>query len=74
MSMNRNDALKTLAAGVRKFEGFTAGQLLDSDWSGLKGLHPADLAFFRTYSERPCRAVASACQDRARLRDPLAHE
>lgn len=74
MSMNRNDALKTLAAGVRKFEGLTAGQLLDSGWAGLKGLHPADLEFFRAHSGRPYQAVASACQDRARLRDPLAHE
>lgn len=74
MSMNRNDALKTLSAGIQKFEGFTAGQLLDSDWAGLKGLHPADLKFFRTYSDRQYQAVASACQDRAKGRDPLAHD
>ena len=42
MSMNRNEALSQLAHGIRKFDGLTAGELLDSDWPGLRGLCAKD--------------------------------
>lgn len=72
MSMERTEALRVLASSPRKFEGFTAQQVIDSEWPGLKGLHPADIAFFHQYADRPCKEVAAACHDRARGRDPFA--
>lgn len=71
MSMTREDALAQLTAGLRKFEGFTAGQVLESEWSGLKGLHPADLAFFRGRASQPAQEVARACQSRSRYTEPM---
>ncbi len=73
MSMNRNDALKQLAAGLRKFEGFTAGQVLAAQWAGLAGLSAKDIAYFRTHADKPAAEVASACQGRSmsRTADPL---
>ena len=64
MSMTRTDALTQLARGLQKFEGATAGQVLESGWAGLKGLHSKDLAFFRAHADEPVTAVASACHDR----------
>jgi len=64
MSMTRTDALTTLARGLQKFDGATAGQVLESGWPGLKGLHTKDLAFFWAHADQPVTAVASACHDR----------
>lgn len=74
MSMNRNDALKQLATGLRKFEGFTAGQVLAAQWPGLGGLDAKDSQYFRLHADKPVAQVASACQGRsmARTIDPLA--
>lgn len=66
MSMNRNDALAQLANGLRKFEGMTAVQILDSGWNGLKGLQQADFAFFKANAEKQAKEVALACQSRGR--------
>jgi hypothetical protein len=64
MSMTCTDALTTLARGLQKFEGATAGQVLASDWPGLKGLHPKDLAFFKDNADKSATSVASACHGR----------
>lgn len=76
MSMTRNDALSQLAAGLRKFEGFTAAQVLAAEWTGLKGLHSKDLAYFRQHGEKPAGEVAAGCLGRsmARTVDPLAQK
>lgn len=70
MSMTRNDALTQLATGLRRFDGYTAGQVLAAEWSGLKGLHPADLAYFQGRASQPVQEVARACQDRSRYTEP----
>lgn len=70
MSMNRNDALGQLASGLQKFEGHTAGQVLDAQWPGLKGLPAADLAFFEARRSLPVQEVARACQGRSRSNAP----
>lgn len=64
MSMTRTDTLTTLARGLQKFEGATAGQVLASNWSGLAGLHLRDIAFFRAHADEPITKVAAACHDR----------
>ena len=66
MSMTRTAAITTIAQGMRKFEGFTAAQLLAADWPGLKGLHPEDLAYFRLHGDKPATTVAQACHGRGR--------
>jgi len=66
MSMNRNDTLAQLANGLRKFEGMTAAQILESGWNGLKGLQQADFAFFKANAEKSAKEVALACQSRGR--------
>ena len=66
MSMNRNDALAQLANGIRKFDGMTAAQILDSGWSGLKGFQQADFDFFKANGEKSAKEVALACQSRSR--------
>ena len=66
MSMNRNDALAQLANGIRKFEGVTAAQLLESCWNGLKGFQQADFDFFKANGEKSAKDVALACQSRGR--------
>ena len=71
MSMNRNDALAQLAAGLRKFEGFTAGQVLAAEWPGLKGLHGADLDYFRKHAEKAVQTVAAGCMQRARYAEEV---
>lgn len=73
MSMNRNDALAQLSAGMRQFESTTAGQFLKSDWAGVKGLHVKDLAYFNLHGEKPVHLVAQACMGRslAHNADPL---
>jgi hypothetical protein len=68
MSMTRTDALTTLARGLQKFEGATAGQVLVADWPGLKGLHPKDIHFFRLHADQPITAVALVCQERGAAR------
>ena len=70
MSMNRNDALAQLASGLQKFDGRTAGQVLDVQWPGLKGLPAADLAFFEARRSLPVQEVAAACQGRSRYGAP----
>lgn len=74
MSMNRNDALKQLTSGLRKFEGYTAAQVLAAEWPGLAGLNAKDVAYFKQHADKPVREVAQACQGRslARIVDPLA--
>lgn len=76
MSMTRTDALTQLSSGIRKFEGLTAGELLATEWAGLRGLAAADLAYFRLHADKPARVVAQACHGRslARTIDPLASE
>ncbi len=64
MSASRTDTLTTIASGIRKFEGFTAAQLLAWQWAGLAGLHLHDIAFFRQNADKPAKAVAIACLDR----------
>jgi hypothetical protein len=73
MSMTRNDALTQLAAGLRKFDGFTAAQVLAAEWPGLNGLHAKDLTYFNDHGEKPVEDVARACLGRslARTVDPL---
>lgn len=70
MSMTRDDALHQLAAGLNKFDGCTAGQVLDAQWPGLRGLASADLAFFEARRSLPVREVAAACQSRGRHAAP----
>jgi hypothetical protein len=65
MSMTRNDALTTLSKGIRKFEGWTAGQVIEAQWSGLKGLDAKDLDFFYANANKPARKVAQACGQRS---------
>lgn len=74
MSMTRTDALTQLAAGLRKFEGFTAAQVLAAEWPGLKGLHAKDVEYFKLHADKPVSTVAQACQGRSLARnvDPLA--
>lgn len=67
MSMTRNDALTQLAHGLRKFDGWTAAQVLDSKWPGLLGLHMADLAYFRARAPLPAQQVAQSCLGRSRM-------
>ncbi len=64
MSMTRTTALKTIAKGLRAFEGYTAGQVIESGWNGLNGLHAKDFEFFRKNANKPATDVASACHDR----------
>lgn len=73
MSMTRTDALTQLASGIRKFEGFTAAELLAAQWPGLLGLQTADLAYFRKHADKPAKVVAQACHGRSLARhiDPL---
>lgn len=73
MSMNRNDALAQLSSGLRKFQNFTAAQVLASGWSGLNGLQAKDLEYFTLHGAAPVTVVAQACQGRsmARTADPL---
>lgn len=70
MSMTRDDALAQLARGLRKFSGYTAGQVLDAAWPGLLGLHAADLEFFEARRDQPAHLVAQACQGRSRINAP----
>lgn len=74
MSMNRNDALAQLSSGIRKFDGHTAAQVLDSGWAGIKGLHTKDVDYFTSHGEMPVNLVAQACMSRSMVRiiDPLA--
>lgn len=74
MSANRIDALKQLATGLRKFDGYTAAQVLAEDWTGLKGLHAKDIDYFALHGDKPVTVVALACMDRSAVRniDPLA--
>ncbi len=72
MSASRTDTLTTIGYGIRKFEGFTASELLESGWSGLSGLHLADFDYFAKYGDLPAMQVAKACQCRSRYCDPLA--
>lgn len=65
MSMTRDDALTQLAQGLRKFEGWTAGQVMAAEWPGLKGLHAKDLDYFRKHADKAVTQVASACQARS---------
>ena len=73
MSANRNDILATLARGMRKFDGFSAGQLLSTGWSGLSGLCEKDIKYFMKHAEKPFEEVARGCQGRSSARsiDPL---
>ncbi len=66
MSMTRNDSLTQLARGLQKFDGWTANQVLQADWPGLKGLHLADLSFFRSRGDLPVQVVAQSCLGRGR--------
>lgn len=68
MSMNRNDALEQLAHGISKFDGLTAGELLDSGWQGLRGLCAKDVEYFAEHSHLPIKDVAKACQGRSLAR------
>ena len=72
MSMTRTDALTQLSS-IRKFEGLTAGELLATEWAGLRGLAAADLAYFRLHADKPAKVGAQACHGRslARTIDPL---
>lgn len=72
MSSNRNDALASLSAGIRKFDAFTAAQVLASGWGGLKGLHPQDIEYFKLHADKPVQTVARACMGRSRGVAPLA--
>lgn len=65
MSMTRTTTLSTIARGLRKFEGFTAGQVIGSGWNGLNGLHAKDFEFFRANADKPATAVAAACAPKA---------
>lgn len=73
MSMTRTDALTQLARGLRKFDGMTAGQVLATEWPGLKALPVADLEYFEKHAGKPIDVVAQACHGRsmARTDDPL---
>jgi hypothetical protein len=73
MSMNRNEALAQLSGGLRKFQNFTAAQVLASGWAGLNGLQSKDLAYFAQHGGKLATVVAKACQGRsmARTVDPL---
>lgn len=64
MSMNRTDALTQLAQGLRKFEGWTASEVLAAEWPGLHGLDLADLGFFRSRGGLPVQDVARSCLGR----------
>ena len=64
MSMNRNDALAQLARGIAKFNDYTAGELLEVRWTGLRGLCAKDIEYFRKHSEKPVQQVAAACMSR----------
>ena len=66
MSATRDDALSTLAKGLRKFEGFSSGQLLSAEWPGLRGLAKQDLDFFKQHQEHPYQEVAIYCMRRVR--------
>lgn len=63
--MTRNDALTILSKGVRKFEGWTAGQVIEAQWPGLKGLDAKDLDFFRANADKPAQKVAQSCGQRS---------
>ena len=63
--MNRNDTLSQLSKGIRKFEGFTSNQVLELNWSGLRGLHKKDLIFFSANGGKPASEVANLCMARS---------
>lgn len=69
MSMTRNDSLSQMAAGIKIYNGFSALQMLAEPVSN--GLHAADIAYFKKYSNLDYQRVAQACQNRSRYNDPL---
>ena len=73
MSMNRNDALAQLSSGLRKFQDFTAAQVLTSGWAGLHGLQAKDIEYFKLHGAKLATVVAQACKSRsmAQIADPL---
>ena len=56
MSMTRTDALTQLSS-IRKFEGLTAGELLATEWAGLRGLAGLNPFEFRAGLKRWCAFV-----------------
>jgi hypothetical protein len=66
MSATRLDALTQLAKGIAKFDGFTAGDFLAVNWSGVKGFASQDIEFFKRRLSQPVEKVAQECLSRTK--------